>query len=58
MLVTAALTGFKRTCSTRVAARVKELVRGFDVERRTGLRALAGQGPNARVVAEALAQLD
>lgn len=58
-LVTAALSGFKRTCSPPVAARVKELVRGFGREQRAGLRAVAaGKGPNALLVAEALAQLD
>ena len=57
-LVTAALSGFKRTCSTPVAARVKELVRGFGREQRAGLRAVAaGKGPNALLVAEALARL-
>ena len=57
--ITAALAGFTRACSPSAAPRVKELISGLGPEHRTGLRAIAdGQGPNARLVAEALASVD
>lgn len=54
--ITAALAGFRTPCRPSVAVRLTELARALPAGARAGLETIAaGDGPNAKIVAAALA---